>query len=49
MKASKGFTNRAKGGDKALPARWRQAAAKGKLERGSRRTTTPGPRTKKRS
>ncbi len=33
MKSNKGFTNKAKSGVKALTDRWRQAAAKAKIER----------------
>jgi len=47
MKANKGFTNRAKSGDKASSARWRQAVAKGKQERGRLESKRQGSRTKK--
>lgn len=33
MTTNKGFTNRAKSGAKALADRWRQAAAKARIER----------------
>jgi hypothetical protein len=34
--ASKGFVNRAKSGTRAMPAHWRQAAAKARLTKGER-------------
>ncbi|MFQ5791592.1 MAG: hypothetical protein ACE5JI_14060 [Acidobacteriota bacterium] len=37
MRAQKDFRNQAKSGAKALPARWRQAAAKAKLEKQGRK------------
>ena len=33
MKGNKGFTNRAKGGDKALAARWKRESVRATLER----------------
>ena len=36
MKGNKGFTNKAKSGSKALPARWHQAIAKAQIEKQTR-------------
>ena len=33
MKGNRGFLNRAKSGTRAMPARWRQAIAKGRIEK----------------
>lgn len=35
MKSNKGFTNKAKSGAKALPARWRQAAERARAPKGA--------------